>query len=214
MMQVAQNDITVSTEGLAATRVLNQRYAVVPDVQGILRVVSLLGAVARELQPRGPHSNVTYAFNRTGIGINLKDSYSQRRLRSVVERYGKPATSTERSKICGLVKCVNPWKDYQSANQALTVEQLYCQTVEPGDLMGMPYLDNTRLDPNQGGWIIATVTPQGLLFGSKPKVHLDPTAAEAELERLASVSPGTEFVLLKAVKTAVTQTVQTRTFAQ
>jgi hypothetical protein len=84
----------------------------------------------------------------------------------------------------------------------------------PSDLMGMPYLDNIRLDPTQGGWIIATVTPQGLLFGSKPKVHLSYAAADAELERLASVSPGTEFVLLKAVKTAVTQTVQTRTFAQ
>jgi hypothetical protein len=78
--------------------------------------------------------------------------------------------------------------------------------------MGMPYQGNTRLDPTQGGWIIATVTPQGLLFGSKPKVHLSYAAADAELERLASVSPGTEFVLLKAVKTAVTQTVQTRSF--
>jgi hypothetical protein len=86
------------------------------------------------------------------------------------------------------------------------------QAMMPSDLMGMPYLDNTQLDSTRGGWIIATVTPKGLLFGTKPKVHLDPTAAEAELERLASVSPGTEFVLLKAVKTAVTQTVQTRSF--
>jgi hypothetical protein len=199
---VAQNDITVSTEGLEATRVLNQRYAVVPDVQGILRVVSLLGEKARELQPRGTHDNVSYAFNRTGIGINLKDSYSQRRLRSVVERYGKKPTESELEKLAQLLKFGrgHPWLEARKP------------VMMPSDVMGMPYLDNTQLDSTRGGWIIATVTPKGLLFGATPKVHLDPTAAEAELERLASVSPGTEFVLLKAVKTAVTQTVQTRSF--
>jgi len=77
-------------------------------------------------------------------------------------------------------------------------------------------LKNRRQEMKQAMMQVAqndiTVSTEGLLFGTKPKVHLDPTAAEAELERLASASPGTEFVLLKAVKTAVTQTVQTRSF--
>jgi hypothetical protein len=202
MMQVAQNDITVSTEGLEATRVLNQRYAVVPDVQGILRVVSLLREKARELQPRGTHDNVSYAFSRTMHATDRKDWFGQRRLMSLTKRYGKKPTQSELEKLAQLLKFGrgHPWLEARKP------------VMMPSDVMGMPYLDNTQLDSTRGGWIIATVTPKGLLFGAKPKVHLDPTAAEAELERLASVSPGTEFVLLKAVKTAVTQTVQTRSF--
>jgi len=204
MMQVAQNDITVSTEGLEATRVLNQRYAVVPDVQGILRVVSLLGEKARELQPRGTRDNVSYAFSRTMHATDRKDWFGQRRLMSLTKRFAKKPTQSELEKLAQLLKF---GRGRHGADDRKPV-------MMPSDLMGMPYLDNIRLDPTQGGWIIATVTPQGLLFGSKPKVHLSYAAADAELERLASVSPGTEFVLLKAVKTAVTQTVQTRTFAQ
>jgi len=202
MMQVAQNDITVSTEGLEATRVLNQRYAVVPDVQGILRVVSLLGEKARELQPRGTHDNVSYAFSRTMHATDRKDWMNQRRLMSFTKRYGKKPTQSELEKLAQLLKFGqgHPTNDDRKP------------VMMPSDVPAMPYLDNTQLDSTRGGWIIATVTPKGLLFGATPKVHLDPTAAEAELERLASVSPGTEFVLLKAVKTAATQTVQTRSF--
>ena len=194
MMQVAQNDIRVLN--LDEARVLNHRHAIVRDIQGVLRVVSLLGERPNELRPRGPHSNVSYTFDRFGTGTQR--SYNQQQLEAVHRIYCKPPTRIEYARLLGFVKT--------EARKPLMVET--------GDLMGMPYLDNTRLDPNQGGWIIATVTPQGLLFGSKPKVHLSYAAADAELERLASVSPGTEFVLLKAVKTAVTQTVQTRTFAQ
>ena len=204
MMQVAQNDITVSTEGLEATRVLNQRYAVVPDVQGILRVVSLLREKARELQPRGTHDNVSYAFSRTMHATDRKDWFGQRRLMSLTKRYGKKPTQSELEKLAQLLKF---GRGRHGADDRKPV-------MMPSDVPAMPYLDKTQLDSTRGGWIIATVTPKGLLFGATPKVHLDPTAAEAELERLASVSPGTEFVLLKAVKTAVTQTVQTRTFAQ
>jgi hypothetical protein len=133
-----------------------------------------------------------------------KDWFGQRRLMSLTKRFAKKPTQSELEKLAQLLKF---GRGRHGADDRKPV-------MMPSDLMGMPYLDNTRLDPNQGGWIIATVTPQGLLFGSKPKVHLSYAAADAELERLASVSPGTEFVLLKAVKTAVTQTVQTRTFAQ
>jgi len=192
MMQVVQNDIRVLN--LDEARVLNHRHAIVRDIQGVLRVVSLLGERPNELRPRSPHSNVSYTFDRFGTGTQR--SYNQLQLEAAHRIYCKPPTRIEYARLLGFVKT--------EARKPLMVET--------SDLMGMPYLDNTRLDPTQGGWIIATVTPQGLLFGSKPKVHLSYAAADAELERLASVSPGTEFVLLKAVKTAVTQTVQTRSF--
>jgi len=193
MMQVAQNDIRVLN--LDEARVLNHRHAIVRDIQGVLRVVSLLGERPNELRPSSPHSNVSYTFDRFGTGTQR--SYNQQQLEAVHRIYCKPPTRIEYARLLGFVKT--------EARKPLMVET--------GDLMGMPYLDNTRLDPNQGGWIIATVTPQGLLFGSTPKVHKDEDSANAELQRLVHTAPGTEFVMFKAVKTAVTQTVQTRTFA-
>jgi hypothetical protein len=193
MMQVAQNDIRVLN--LDEARVLDHRHAIVRDIQGVLRVVSLLGERPNELRPRSPHSNVSYTFDRFGTGTQR--SYNQQQLEAVHRIYCKPPTRIEYARLLGFVKT--------EARKPLMVET--------GDLMGMPYLDNTRLDPNQGGWIIATVTPQGLLFGSTPKVHKDEDSANAELQRLVHTAPGTEFVMFKAVKTAVTQTVQTRTFA-
>jgi len=166
-------------------------------------VVSLLGEKARELQPRGTRDNVSYAFSRTMHATDRKDWFGQRRLMSLTKRYGKKPTQSELEKLAQLLKF---GRGRHGADDRKPV-------MMPSDLMGMPYLDNTRLDPTQGGWIIATVTPQGLLFGSTPKVHKDEDSAFAELQRLVHTAPGTEFVLFKAVKTAVTQTVQTRTFA-
>ncbi|MCA1800317.1 MAG: hypothetical protein LC650_03400 [Actinobacteria bacterium] len=117
----------------------------------------------------------------------------------MVIRYGKPPTDLQLSKL---------------QERAVRFQVNPNHALEPGDLQGIPTMINNHvLDPQKGGWVIATVTATGLLFGTKPKVHTNQGAAEAELQRLATVSPGTEFVLLKATKTAITQTVQTKTFA-
>lgn len=58
----------------------------------------------------------------------------------------------------------------------------------------------TREGIKARGYVIATVTKNGLLFGSQPKIHLTETEADAELIRLAGVKPGTQFVSLKITK--------------
>ena len=178
--------------------VVNNRYAIIRDFNGDYRVVSLVRTPYRELQPRHGSSGMSYAFNRTGTSsVWNKTNYSQGQLATMFTRHGvqpKPSVLAD-LQTHGAIKLHN------AAGAQGNI-----------DLSGMPY-NNNQLDPVNGGWVIATVTTDGLLFGTKPKVHRNQDAAEAELQRLATVSPGTEFVLLKATKAAITQTVQTRNFA-
>lgn len=181
--------------------VLNDRYAVVRDVTNTYRVVSLVRVPYRELAGRDSLSGLSYVFDRTGRGQFYKESYNQSQLAGLVAQYGKRPTQT----------ILDQLRSHGAVSIAQDV-RVHAGT-KPSDLSGLPRFDNRHLDPQKGGWIIATVTKDGLLFGSKPKVHINQGAAEAELQRLATVSPGTEFVLMKAVKTAVTQVVQTKEFA-
>lgn len=203
---ITKNDIRVNSATDIA--VLNNRYAVIRDVNGIYRVVSLVRSPATELQPRTTGGGISYVFNRTGTGPSWdKQSYNQQQLAGLITRYGKAPAADQMIELSSIVQGLgprpnNPWK---------TTDVRMSAGIGKSDIAGMPFL-NTQLDPQKGGWVIATVTPEGLLFGSKPKVHTNEGAANAELQRLATVSPGTEFVLLKATKTAITQTVQTRTF--
>lgn len=181
---------------------LNNRYVVVKDVLGTYRVVSLVRKPYRELQPRESIGGPSYVFNRTGMNPSWdKTSYNQAQLANMVKQYGKKVDQVTLSflKKDGTVSVAEDARIHEGT--------------KPSDFAGLPRFDNHQLDPQKGGWIIATVTKDGLLFGSKPKVHTNQGAAEAELQRLATVSPGTEFVLMKAVKTAITQTVQTKEFA-
>lgn len=180
-------------------RVVNSRYAIVLDVNKNYRVVSLVRTPFRELAARYTSMGMSYVFDREGRGPFYKQSYNQPELEVLYTTRGLAATE---SQLAGLVGGAVRVDSYHTPAAALV----------KGALEGMPY-NNHQLDPQRGGWVIATVTENGLLFGSKPKVHRDQGAAEAELQRLATVSPGTEFVLLKATKTAITQTVQTKTFA-
>lgn len=184
-------------------RVVNGRYALIPSAQGI-RVVSLVRKPYAELQSRIDSANqLNYYFARS---VNsYREHFSQSSLaRLMSSSSSRPATPQQRADL--LASGI-----FRERHEAVEVP-LSSAGIGKSELAGIPS-NNTQLDPQKGGWIIATVTPTGLLFGSKPKVHTNAGAAEAELQRLATVSPGTEFVLLKAVKTAVTQTVQTKVFA-
>ena len=189
----------IQAKSLQDVSVLNNRYAVIRDTQGTYRVVSLVREPYRELQARENSGGISYVFNRTGANPSWdKSSYDQQALARMVTRYGKPPTNLQLNKL---------------QERAVRFQVNPNHPLEPGDLQGIPtMINNHQLDPNKGGWVIATVTATGLLFGTNPKVHTALMSASAELERLASVSPGTEFVLLKAVKTAVSHSVQTKTF--
>lgn len=47
------------------------------------------------------------------------------------------------------------------------------------------------------GYVIATQTKDGLIFGSKPKVHPSLQSAKDEMLRLATLNPGVKFIRLK-----------------
>jgi len=47
------------------------------------------------------------------------------------------------------------------------------------------------------GYIIGSVTPQGLSFASNPRIHKSISDVRTETERLAKMSPGNTFVYLK-----------------
>ncbi len=47
------------------------------------------------------------------------------------------------------------------------------------------------------GYVIATQTKDGLIFGSKPKVHLTLQDVKVEMLRLATLNPGVKFIRLK-----------------
>jgi hypothetical protein len=49
------------------------------------------------------------------------------------------------------------------------------------------------------GWIIGSVTEQGLSFAAAPVVHKVEAEATAEMARLAKLKPGTQFVRLQLV---------------
>lgn len=174
--------------------VVNGRYAIVKDVTDTYRVISLVRQPYRELAGRTSPLGLTYSFDRAGRGADYKGTYNQYQLAKLVELHGSPIRGSALDKL------------------QLDGAIVFDNGLGKRDLSGLPRYNNRHLDPEKGGWIIATVTPDGLLFGSKPKVHTDSGAAEAELQRLATVALGTEFVLMKAVKTAVSQTVQTKIF--
>lgn len=182
--------------------VVNHRYALIQDTSGTWRVVSLVRKTFRELQARKSINGLSYSFDRTGLSPSYsKECYNQPQLQCMARSYGRTVSSVV---LEGLLK-----------DGVIRVEQdvrIHTGT-KPYDMSGLPRFDNYQIDPDNGGWIIATITEDGLLFGSKPKVHTVRGDAEAELQRLASVSQGTEFVLLKAVKTAVSQTIKIKTFA-
>jgi hypothetical protein len=193
MITVASiNDIVVITK---------DRYAIVKDTAGVYRVVSLLRTTASELgwYDRGSFGKLdrTYTFCRSGCG--RKEIFGQFQLKQAVQNYGKPATPAQLVKLSRVVYI----------NKA-TTQDIKMATAGKTDFNGLP--SRTQLDPVQGGWIIAAVGPGGLVFGTTPKVHISRLAAEAELERLASLAPGTEFVLFKAAKIAKSSAVVTRTF--
>jgi len=175
--------------------VLNNRYAVCYDIDKRYRVVSLVSSPHRELQGRHTGGGLSYVFNRTGTGASFyKESYNQAELARLVTRYGKNVTNDQYSRMVqdGAVVAINE-----------PVRQVSTGT---GKTAFAP------LSTFGGGYVIAIVTDTGLLFGSKPKVHATQDLAEAELERLANVSPGTEFVMLKAQKAARAATVTVREF--
>lgn len=176
-------------------KVLNNRYAVCYDIDGQWRVVSLVSTPYRELAARRTSLGLSYVFNRTGqYGAWHKESFNQAELSSLVTRYGKAVTNDQYSRMvrAGAVVAIN-----EPVRQVTTGTG---KTVFAGQ------------STFTGGYVIATVTDTGLLFGSKPKVHATQDLAEAELERLANVSPGTEFVMLKAQKAARAATVTVREF--
>ncbi len=187
--------MTIKVSSRNDIKVLNNRYAVCYAVNGQWRVVSLVSSPYRELASRYTSLGLSYVFNRTGqYGAWHKESFNQAQLSSLVTRYGKPVSNDQYSKMVrdGAVVAINE-----------PVRQVSTGT---GKTAFAP------LSTFGGGYVIATVTDTGLLFGSKPKVHATQDLAEAELERLANVSPGTEFVMLKAQKAARAATVTVREF--
>jgi hypothetical protein len=193
MITVASiNDIVVITK---------DRYAIVKDTAGVYRVVSLLRTTASELgwYDRGSFGKLdrTYTFCRSGCG--RKEIFGQFQLKRAVQNYGKPATPALLVKLSRVVYI----------NKA-TTQDIKMATTGKNDFNGLPL--NTQLDPVKGGWIIASVGPGGLVFGTTPKVHISKIVGETELARLASIAPGTEFVLFKAASIAKASAVVTHTF--
>jgi exoribonuclease II len=53
------------------------------------------------------------------------------------------------------------------------------------------------------GYMIATVENGRILFAKSPTIHLTQNSVEAEMERLALISPGTKFIYVKICKSVV-----------
>ena len=181
-------------------KVLNNRYAVVKDVRGIYRVVSLVRTPYKELAARYSGGDICYTFDRTGTNYN-KTSYGQRALQNLVNLHGKPPTPEALIIL------------QQQAVRFNSIVDVALSRSKPSDLKGTPTLiSNKELHPAVGGWIIATASNKGLVFGTHPKVHLNHEVACVELTRLANAHPGKEFVLFKADRTATVAAVQTKVF--
>lgn len=179
-------------------RVVNDRYAIVLDTDGLYRVVSLVRMPARELQPTDTQSGTSYSFDSVGNGY--KTNFGQRSLKSMGADRGKSPTELQLQCLTkrGVVTVINDQK---------------VASAEPDGLNGIPTpINNRLLDSGIGGWIIGNVTTQGLDFSSHPKVHHSRAEAVSELGRLAKEFAGIEFVLFKADMTAVANSVHTKTF--
>jgi hypothetical protein len=193
---------SIQTASLKDIYIVSNRYAIIKDTDGLYRVVSLVRHPANELLQRDTLSGISYTFDRFGNGY--KNSYNQHDLKNLSRSYGKAPTGLQYQwlKERGVVTVVVDVVDVKLAN-----------TRDGFDGIPTPGHSVFELDPNKGGWIIATIAPSGtLLFSTRPKVHLTRRSAKAELDRLAEAAPGNEFVLFKAEMTAVSNTVQTKIF--
>ena len=179
-------------------RVLYGRYAIIADVDGVFRVVSLVRLPARELQPNDAQCGRSYSFDERGTGY--KTNFGQRSLKNMAADRGQAPNDVQLRLLT-------------ERGVVTVIDDVKMSSVGRGSLDGLPTpINNRLLHPVKGGWVIGTVTVSGIDFSSQPKVHLDRGAAVAELDRLAKGFPGTEFVLFKADKTAVANSVQTKTF--
>lgn len=169
----------ITTNSATNIRKVND-YFLVLDVNDQVRVITKTGGPIRELGfiGTGNFNDRSYKFNPTRIpGISQK--YNQQALREVFS--GSIPTSRSEREQLAFYGVVRIRLDSQSKQAPL----------------------NQSLDPQRGGYIIAQVNQDGSISpGKTPRIHTTVISADAELERLANEFPGTEYVMLKAVKTA------------
>lgn len=199
---------------------INNRYAIVKDTFGVYRVISLMTNPPRELASK-IDTYFTYALT---VGYSMRaptdwsrpQRFNQQQLADLIAYWQQDTVTAASQKEaqqlvnklvakCVIFVCTKvPGQSEQQSDQHQPAN------VPTGRCMPVSVL---ALDPQAGGWVIATVSDKGLLFSSKPKVHTDLVSAETELKRLAQLQPGTEFVLFKAVQSVVVDAMKTKTFA-